>query len=95
MLRDKYYCAKLKLPSPCFKVLFYSGLEIKNILFSFYFYEEIRIFRMMKYKNRIRQLTKKYSYKELFLQVQELLSREDNLNGSKIKLNLFRRENMF
>ena len=50
---------------------------------------------MMKYKNRIRQLTKKYSYKELFLQVQELLSREDNLNGSKIKLNLFRRENMF
>ena len=48
----------------------------------------------MKYKNRIRQLTKKYSYKELFLQVQELLSREDNLNGSKIKLNLFRRENV-
>ena len=35
---------------------------------------------MMKYKNGIRQLKENNSNKQLFLQVQELLNSEDNLN---------------
>ena len=35
---------------------------------------------MMKYKNGLRQLKKNISNKQLFLQVQELLNSEDNLN---------------
>ena len=35
---------------------------------------------MMKYKNGLRQLKENNSNKQLFLQVQELLNSEDNLN---------------
>ena len=35
---------------------------------------------MMKYKNGIRKLKENNSNKQLFLQVQELLNSEDNLN---------------
>ena len=72
MLEDLNYCAKLKtsknkkhtiFPSLYFKVLFYSGLKSKNISFLKF----LGIFRMMKYKNGIRQLTEKHSNKEIFL----------------------------